>query len=104
MDQRQNYRSERLMARYEWNSLTSATSPTKRQNTDSCEKEALKAKDIEDQKSPLGVKLAAVSNTKVKITLSNNGKTALNLLSLGTVLDDKNPVKTLTVYPTGGSK
>jgi anti-sigma-K factor RskA len=60
--------------------------------------------DVNKRASPLSVELAAAGNSQVKVTVTNNGEKALNLLSKGTFLDEKLPVEKVTIYSAGGSK
>ena len=59
--------------------------------------------DVFKRDTPLTVKLAAVGNSEVKVTLVNSGDKTLNLLSKGTFLDEVNPVEKVTMYSAGGS-
>lgn len=60
---------------------------------DACEKEAGEVK----YDSTLSVNIAAASNSKVKVTVVNNGKKTLNLFQPGTVLDDQSPVQKVSM-------
>jgi hypothetical protein len=62
------------------------------------------AVNVNKRDSPLSVVLTASGNSEVKVAVTNNGDTALNLLSKGTFLDEVNPVEKVTMYSTGGSK
>jgi deuterolysin len=53
---------------------------------------------------PLGVQLTAAANSVVKVAVMNNGDAPLNLLSTGTLLDDKRPVERITLYSNHGCK
>lgn len=59
--------------------------------------------DVSKRDTPLTVKLAAVGNSEVKVTLVNSGDKTLNLLSKGTFLDEVNPIEKVTMYSAGGS-
>lgn len=62
------------------------------------------AVDVHKRDSPLNVKIDATGNSEVKLTLVNSGNKPLNLLSTGTLLDEKNPVEKVSMYTAGGSK
>ncbi|KAF2867702.1 neutral protease 2-like protein [Massariosphaeria phaeospora] len=53
--------------------------------------------------TPLSVVITASGNSEVKVAVTNNGESALNLLSTGTFLDEVNPVEKVTVYSKSGS-
>lgn len=54
--------------------------------------------------TPLSVELEAAGNSEVKVTVTNNGESTLNLLSKGTFLDEFNPVEKVIIYSAGDSK
>lgn len=60
--------------------------------------------DVFKRETPLGVQLAVAGNSEVKVTITNNGEKALNLLSKGTFLDEQTPVEKVTMYSAGGSE
>lgn len=60
--------------------------------------------DINKRATPLSVELKSSGNSEVKITVTNNGDKAVNLLSKGTFLDEQIPVEKVTMYTASGSK
>jgi len=58
---------------------------------------------VNKRASPLSVELTASGNSEVKIAVTNNGETALNLLSTGTFLDELNPVEKVKIF-SGNAK
>lgn len=60
--------------------------------------------DVSKRETPLSVKLSATGNSEVKVTITNNGAKAVNLLSKGTFLDEQIPVEKVSIYSAGGSK
>lgn len=55
------------------------------------------AVDLEKRASPLSVDLTPVSDTKVKVALTNTGSTSYNLFYKGTFLDTDSPADKLYV-------
>ncbi|KAF2201022.1 neutral protease 2-like protein [Delitschia confertaspora ATCC 74209] len=53
---------------------------------------------VDKRDSPLSVKLEAAGNSEVKVTVTNTGAKALNLLAKGTFLDEENPVQKVKVF------
>jgi len=56
---------------------------------------------VNRRETPLSVELTASGNSEVKIAITNNGETALNLLSTGTFLDEVNPVEKVKMFAAG---
>jgi deuterolysin len=54
--------------------------------------------DFSKRSEPISVQLTASNNSVVKVVVINNGETRLNLLTSGTILDDKLPVERLTLH------
>ncbi|KAF2475196.1 uncharacterized protein BDR25DRAFT_382046 [Lindgomyces ingoldianus] len=59
--------------------------------------------DVNKRETPLSVVLTASGNSEVKVAVTNNGDTTLNLLSKGTFLDEVNPVQKVQMYSAAGS-
>ena len=59
---------------------------------------------LDKRESPLSIVLSKSGNTEVKMAVTNNGDKSLNLLSLGTFLDEVNPVERVSVYSNSGGK
>jgi deuterolysin len=59
---------------------------------------------VNKRESPLGVTLEAAGNSEVKVAVTNNGASTINLLSKGTFLDEVNPVQKVKMFSSGGSK
>ncbi|CAI6332304.1 unnamed protein product [Periconia digitata] len=55
------------------------------------------------KQSPLSIELASSGNTEVKVSVTNNGDSRLNLLSKGTFLDEELPVEKVSVFAKKGS-
>jgi len=59
------------------------------------------AVELEKRTSPLAVDLTPVSDTKVKVALTNTGSTSYNLFYKGTFLDTDSPADKLFVSSAG---
>lgn len=60
--------------------------------------------DLNKRESPLTIDLTSSGNTEVKVSVTNNGESSLNLLSKGTFLDEDLPVERVSVFSKKGSK
>lgn len=54
--------------------------------------------DLLRRDEPLSVQLTAAGNSAVKVVVTNNSDMALNLLSTGTLFDDKLPVERTSMF------
>ncbi|KAH6868159.1 neutral protease 2-like protein [Alternaria rosae] len=59
--------------------------------------------DLLKRDEPLSVQLTAAGNSAVKVVVANNGDMALNLLSTGTLFDDKLPVERISMFANNSS-